>query len=209
MKIVAICGFQGSGKDTLANILIEKYGYTKLSFAGTVKDVASVVFSWDRKLLEGDTKESRDWREQIDEWWSDKLGIPNLTPRYILQQFGTDLFRNNFHKDIWVTCVERKLLNYDRVVITDCRFPNEIQIMKNYGATILHIYRGQLPEWFYKVKIGEENPPKELHASETSWIKESFDYTIENNGTIKDLEDNFKTVMFGNIEYNKQFISIE
>ena len=100
MKIVAICGFQGSGKDTLASILIEKYGYKKLSFAGAVKDVASVVFSWDRKMLEGDTKESREWREKVDEWWSKKLGLPNLTPRYILQQFGTDLFRNHFHKDI-------------------------------------------------------------------------------------------------------------
>lgn len=194
MKIIAICGFQGSGKDTLANILIEKHGYIKLSFAGAVKDVASVVFSWDRKMLEGDTKESREWREQVDPWWSEKLGIPNLTPRYILQQFGTDLFRNHFHKDIWIACVERKLMNYDKVVITDCRFPNEVKIMKKYGAKIIHIFRGQIPDWFYKVKICEMEPPKELHASETSWIREEFDFTIENNSTIKDLEDKIKTI---------------
>jgi hypothetical protein len=207
MKIVAICGFQGSGKDTLASILIEKYGYKKLSFAGAVKDVASVVFSWDRKMLEGDTKESREWREQVDEWWSNKLGIPNLTPRYILQQFGTDLFRNHFHKDIWIACVERKLQQYEKVVITDCRFPNEIRIMKKYGATVIHIYRDELPEWFYDVKLGEKEPPKELHASETSWIKESFDYTIENNSTIKGLEDKIKQIYYNVSSKQSAFLS--
>ena len=105
MKIIAICGFQGSGKDTLANILTKNYGYKKLSFGGTVKDVASIIFNWDRKMLEGDTKESREWREKVDVWWSNKLGINNLTPRYILQYVGTDLFRNHFHKDIWINCI--------------------------------------------------------------------------------------------------------
>jgi len=133
MKIIAICGFQGSGKDTLANILIKKYGYKKLSFGGTVKDVASIIFNWDRKMLEGDTTESREWRETVDDWWSKKLGINNLTPRYILQQVGTDLFRNNFHKDIWINCLEKKLIDYDKVVITDCRFPNELKILNKYN----------------------------------------------------------------------------
>ena len=68
MSIIAICGFQGSGKDTLADILVNNYGYTRVSFAGAVKDVAAVIFSWDREMLEGRTKESREKREEIDEW---------------------------------------------------------------------------------------------------------------------------------------------
>ena len=58
MSLIAICGFQGSGKDTLANILIEK-GYTKVSFAGLLKDVVATIFSWNRDLLEGTTEKSR------------------------------------------------------------------------------------------------------------------------------------------------------
>ena len=195
MKIIAICGFQGSGKDTLANILIKKYGYKKLSFGSTVKEVASIIFNWDRKMLEGDTKESREWREKVDVWWSNKLGINNLTPRYILQQVGTDLFRNHFHKDIWVNCLEKKLLDYDKVVITDCRFPNELKTLNKYNATIIQIYRGNLPEWFNDVKLGKREPPKELHESETSWIKEPFDYIIKNNGTIIELENEIKNII--------------
>ena len=195
MKIIAICGFQGSGKDTLANILIKKYGYKKLSFGGTVKDVASIIFNWDRKMLEGDSKESREWREKVDDWWSKKLEIKNLTPRYILQQIGTDLFRNNFHKDIWINCLEKKLIDYDKVVITDCRFPNELKILNKYNATIIQIYRGNLPEWFNDVKLGKKDPPKELHESETSWIKESSNYNILNNGTIEELENIIKNII--------------
>ena len=195
MKIIAICGFQGSGKDTLANILIKKYGYKKLSFGGTVKDIASIIFNWDRKMLEGDSKESREWREKVDDWWSKKLEIKNLTPRYILQQIGTDLFRNNFHKDIWINCLEKKLIDYDKVVITDCRFPNELKILNKYNATIIQIYRGNLPEWFNDVKLGKKDPPKELHESETSWIKESSNYNILNNGTIEELENIIKNII--------------
>ena len=195
MKIIAICGFQSSGKDTLANILIKKYGYKKLSFGGTVKDVASIIFNWDRKMLEGDSKESREWREKVDDWWSKKLEIKNLTPRYILQQIGTDLFRNNFHKDIWINCLEKKLIDYDKVVITDCRFPNELKILNKYNATIIQIYRGNLPEWFNDVKLGKKDPPKELHESETSWIKESSNYNILNNGTIEELENIIKNII--------------
>jgi len=182
MNIIAICGFQGAGKDTLANILVEKYGYTKLSFAGILKDIVAIIFNWDRKLLEGDTIESRKWREQIDEWWSNRLCIKNLTPRYILQTIGTDVFRNHFHPDIWIASIEKKLSNYNKIVITDCRFPNEIDIIKKYGGKLIHIYRDKLPEWFINKNIVDG-----LHSSEYSWIKCSIDYTIENNGTIDDL----------------------
>ena len=81
MSLIAICGFQGSGKDTLANILIEKYGYTKVSFGGILKDAISIIFNWDRDLLEGTTIKSREWRETVDDWWAKRLDIPNLTPR--------------------------------------------------------------------------------------------------------------------------------
>lgn len=181
MSLIAICGFQGSGKDTLANILIEK-GYTKVSFAGLLKDVVATIFTWNRDLLEGTTEKSRKWRETVDDWWSTRLNIPNLTPRYVLQQIGTDVFRNHFHPDIWVAAIERKISNMSGVVITDCRFPNEIEMIKKLNGSLIHIVRGELPSWF-GIDI-----PKDIHISELLWTKYKFDKTINNNKDIKHLK---------------------
>ena len=147
-------------------------------------------------LLEGITEKSRKWRETVDDWWSTRLNIPNLTPRYVLQQIGTDVFRNHFHQDIWVAAIERKISNMSGVVITDCRFPNEIEMIKKLNGSIIHIYRGELPTWF-----GKEFPdtfdislksktflPKDIHSSEILWTKYKFDKTINNNGDIKQLK---------------------
>ena len=156
MTIIGICGFQSAGKDTLAEYLINNYGFVKLSYAGALKDIISIIFGWDRVKLEGISKEDREWREHIDEWWATQLGMPQLTPRYVLQYFGTDLFRTYWHKDIWVKVVENQLTKYKNIVITDCRFPNEIDLIKKYNGHIIHIYRKELPIWFEKYKNGED-----------------------------------------------------
>lgn len=194
--IIGICGFQSSGKDTIASYLINKYGFKKLSFAGTLKDIVAIIFSWDRKKLEGLTKEDREWREQVDEWWAKELSMPNLTPRYVLQYFGTDLFRNHWHTEIWVKIIEKKLLQYKNVVITDCRFDNELKLLKKYNGKIIHVYR-DMPDWFYdynKNKIITDEM-KKIHPSEINWIYGNGDYIIENNGTINDLENKIKLLI--------------
>ena len=187
--IIAICGLQSSGKDTIGSYLINKYGFTKLSFAGVLKDIIAILFGWDREMLEGSSNESRKWREQIDSWWSEKLQIPKLTPRYVLQYFGTELFRNHFHPDIWVISVERQLSKYSNCVITDCRFPNEINMLQSNGAKIIKITRGILPEWYQLYESGKIDKPDDIHPSEYLWIKTKFDYQIENNSKINDLEN--------------------
>ena len=73
MTILAFTGFRSSGKDTAADYISNTRGYTKDSFANPLKDAAANLFSWPRYLLQGDTPESREWREQIDEWWSNEL----------------------------------------------------------------------------------------------------------------------------------------
>ncbi len=186
--IIGICGLQSSGKDTIGNILVQKHGFVQLSFAKVLKDVISVLFGWNRDMIEGSTKESREWREQIDEWWANKLSIPNLTPRYILQFFGTELFRNHFHPDIWVIALERQLSNYKNVVITDCRFPNEISMLKSTGAKLIKVTRGELPNWYLDYQNNPTNPPDSIHPSEYLWINNNFDLEINNNGSIIQLE---------------------
>jgi hypothetical protein len=190
MRLIAICGFQGSGKDTVATILGE-HGFIKMSFAGLLKDVVSILFQWDRDLLEGITTESRKWRETVDEWWATRLHIPDLTPRYVLQHIGTDVFRNHFHPDIWVAALERKLINHlnlknlNKVVITDCRFSNEFEMIRKLNGSFVHVQRGNLPSWFDK----ENEFPKNIHVSELEWTKMFFDKSIDNTGiTLEELK---------------------
>lgn len=66
MTIIAICGFQGSGKDTLADIFVNKHNFIKFSFASATKDVVSSLLGWERVMLEGNTPEYRDKRNIVD-----------------------------------------------------------------------------------------------------------------------------------------------
>ena len=100
--IIGICGLIGSGKGTVADILEEHHSFDKVSFADTLKNAAATIFRWDRAMLEGDTKDSREKREQVDEWWAERLDILDFSPRYLLQYLGTEVMRNNLHPDIWV-----------------------------------------------------------------------------------------------------------
>ena len=77
--IIGVCGFIGSGKDTIADYLVNFHGFRRESFASTLKDAVSQVFGWDRTMLEGRTKQAREWREQVDPWWAERLNMPTLT----------------------------------------------------------------------------------------------------------------------------------
>lgn len=194
--IIGICGFQSSGKDTIADFLIKEYGFKKMSFAGALKDIVSIMFGWPRDKLEGLTKEDRIWREQIDPWWSKKLKKPLLSPRYVLQYFGTDLFRNNWNPDMWVHIMENKLNEFgSNVVITDCRFQNEIQMISRLGGKIIQVHR-DMPSWFNTYKSGiDVFEVKNIHCSEIEWIRCYYDYEVENNGTIEELNKNVANIL--------------
>jgi hypothetical protein len=212
--IIGVCGFIGSGKDTIADYLTNFHGFRRESFANSLKDAVSHVFGWDRTMLEGRTKQAREWREQVDPWWSERLGMPNLTPRWVLQYWGTEVCRRAFHDDIWIASLENKLRNStDDIVISDCRFPNEIKSIKDAGGTIIWVKRGELPEWYdwavsanrgesgnMSWAISKHNLEKAgIHASETSWVGTSFDAVLENDGTIDDLFAQVKNLVEGRL----------
>ena len=194
--IIGICGLIGSGKDTIADYLQNIHQFRRESFAHTLKDAVAAVFGWDRELLEGRTKESRAWREQVDLWWSERLGMPELTPRWVLQYWGTEVCRKSFHDSIWIASLENKLRKTtDDVVISDCRFPNEIEAIKRAGGRVIRVVRGPEPEWYPFAEIVNQGPDYNLqwswsktqlakfniHASETAWIGTKFDAVIDNN----------------------------
>lgn len=204
--IVGICGFIGSGKDTVADYLVNFHEFRRESFANTLKDAVSSVFGWDRTLLEGRTKEAREWREEVDHWWASRLDMPTLTPRWVLQYWGTEVCRRGFHDDIWIASLENKLRNSkDNVVISDCRFPNEISSIRSAGGKIFWVKRGALPDW-YETAIAanggsnmaiNELKSLKVHASETSWVGTEFDAEIDNNGTIDELYKQVQRLVIG------------
>jgi hypothetical protein len=188
--IIGICGLIGSGKDTIADYLQNIHQFKRESFAHTLKDAVAAVFGWDRELLEGRTKQSREWRETVDSWWAERLDMPHLTPRWVLQYWGTEVFRKGFADDIWIAALENKLrASSDDIVITDCRFPNEIKAIRAAGGVVVRVRRGPDPEWFnaaIKVNAGHDYYCYKLaeygvHASETAWAGTKFDYEINND----------------------------
>lgn len=194
--IIGICGLIGAGKDTIADYLVNVHGFRRESFAGTLKDAVAAVFGWDRDLLEGRTTHSRAWREQVDPWWSERLGLPNLTPRWVLQHWGTEVVRRAFHDDTWIAALENRLRTaQDHVVISDCRFPNEIQAIRNAGGTVIRVVRGPEPAWYYVAQMAnsglsifqDELQAAGVHASETAWIGTAFDAVLENNESMDHL----------------------
>lgn len=194
--IIGICGFIGSGKDTVADYLVNNHGFRRESFANSLKDAVAAVFGWDRELLEGRTKQAREWREQVDPWWAKRLNMPDLTPRLVLQRWGTEVCRRSFHDDIWIASLESRLLNSrDNIIISDCRFPNEIKAIKQAGGQVLWVQRGELPSWHImaaKANDGDAFAAEKLkslgvHVSETAWVGTDFDVILDNNNTLDHL----------------------
>ena len=206
--IIGVCGFIGSGKDTIADYLTNFHGFRRESFANSLKDAVAHVFGWDRTMLEGRTKQAREWREQQDDWWTNRLDMV-ITPRWVLQNWGTEVCRKAFHDDIWIASLENKLRNSkDDIVISDCRFPNEIKSIREAGGIVIRVKRGDDPDW-YKDAADMNAGPKctnwalasgrmsklDIHASETAWVGTKFDAVLTNDGTIDELMGKVKDLV--------------
>jgi hypothetical protein len=221
--IIGFVGLIGAGKDTAADYLVNFYGFRRDSFASTLKDAISNVFGWDRTLLEGRTKEAREWREQVDTWWADRLGIPQLTPRWILQYWGTDVCRKAFHDDIWIASLENKMRKTsDNIVISDVRFPNEISAIHNAGGIVVRVKRGEDPAWFKSAEDYNKGPSNSgwsigklqlerahIHASEYSWVGGDIDFTVYNNSTIDELFTQIKNLAEDRLVSNESPLFVE
>jgi len=167
----SLSGYAGSGKSTVADMLVELLGCQTHAFAAALKDVTAYLFGLDRASLEGDTKQSREWREQPLADWS------GLTARVILQRLGTEVFRS-LHDDIWLEVLTNRLTG--KVVITDARFVNELQLCHDLGLTTVVVKRPG---------VG----PQSSHPSETSHTGWKFDVYIDNDGDLQQLKSRVLT----------------
>lgn len=197
-KIIAITGLKGSGKDSIASIICKHdTTFRTIAFADKLKDIAALMFGWDRDMLSGRFSESREWREQPDPFWSKEFGF-DFTPRKALTSIGTDLTRGTFLEHIWDIIVKKEIVDHPDInyVITDARFLREIVMIKSLQGTIVQVERGERPAWWnlaINYNLGKiEKLPEELkavHPSERDWIGvNKSEHIFLNNGTMEDLE---------------------
>jgi hypothetical protein len=190
--IIGICGLIGSGKDSVADILVQEKNFKKISFADKLKDGVATVFGWDRSMLEGKTSNSRNWREEKDDFWSAELG-KDISPRLVLQLFGTECMRQGFYDGVWVSLVKKHIIDNPKqnFVIPDVRFPNEANMIKSIHGEVWRMRRGPDPVWFRMYQdLGIE--PTEVHESEWAWANTNFNKILDNNGTLLELRSQVK-----------------
>lgn len=167
--IIGVSGKKRHGKDTVADYLVENYGFKKLVLADVLKNAIKVLFGMSDEQLWGDKKEIK------DEFWG-------YSPREIMQILGTDLIREQFDKDFFTKSIKRDILNssHDRFVISDVRFKNELEMINSIGGTVIRITRDI------------EN--KDEHVSEKD-LDDIDLYTIENRSSIEDLHKKIDTFL--------------
>lgn len=130
-RLVALTGSAGSGKSTATKFLVERHGYTLVKFAGPLKDACRALGLTDRHI-EGDLKEE-----------SCEM-LCGKTPRYLMQAMGTELGRNLIGENLWVNLWRSRALDimahsFGRVVVDDCRFPNEAEAIRQLGGMIIKL----------------------------------------------------------------------
>lgn len=197
MEIIGILGFKGCGKDTAAQPLLD-IGFKKYAFADAIKDVLAVTFCWDREMLEGLTAESRQWRETVDVWWAERLGMPHFTPRFAMTNIGSDVLRKYFHDSLWVLNTIRRieLDGVDKAVLTDCRFKHETKALAALGAKFIRVDKLPPPFWnltssselqdiekYNQVRAIMKAQHPDVHESEWAWNHLQVDAIVKNNST--------------------------
>ena len=127
MRLIAFCGYMGSGKTYAADYLIQKYGYTRVKFAGPLKDMLRTMGLTDDHI-EGDLKDKP----------CDLL--EGRTPRWAMQSLGTEWGRDCISPNLWGNLWEREVQDLLKkgkpVVVDDCRFDNEVARVKRLKGLV-------------------------------------------------------------------------
>lgn len=173
--IIGICGYKGSGKDSMGQILTTSFGWDRMSFAEPIKELVHNTFGIDKAILSGNEGE-REFRElPLPDWF-------NYSPRQLLQIIGTG-FRDSLHPDIWVKILENKVKRHNNhVVVTDVRFPNEVEMINNNGFCVVvkrpgyngddHISEHALDDHKFKYVFNNDSSEETLQAKFYNFLKD-------------------------------------
>jgi hypothetical protein len=177
-RLVGLMGYAGAGKDAVGNILVGRYGWGRVAFADALKEM---VYALDPfvEVPDGQDKEvtyhCRLTRVVDAFGWDGAKGFDDV--RRLLQRMGTEAGRKVLGEDVWVKAAQRKLFTKPSgTVLTDVRFPNEIDMIKNTGGELWRVDRPG---------VG----PRNDHVSEHAWTGYGVDVVILNNGSLAALAD--------------------
>lgn len=206
--LVSLSGKARSGKDTLADYLIANKGFTKVSFAGPLKELTSQAFNIPLKELYDDKKDDQyseskfihthklelfldglneiypfnpHIKEKIVFTWA---GKPYKSHRQLMQILG-DVGRTGINENIWVDCLVSNVDTNQNIVCCDARFPNERTALKEIGAKLVLINRAG------------ETIIDDSHASENSF-EGLYDLIIDNNSSKEELLSKADSVLTSN-----------
>jgi len=173
--IIGLSGYAQVGKDTVAQILVEDYGYTRIGFADTIKKAAYLldpIITLDGVRL----------AHAVDRYgWDGAKQVPEV--RRILQVLGSEIGRDLIDPQIWVELTMHSVHQDDKIVISDVRFRNEAEEIKWKHGEIWRISRIQ------------KGAPVNVHRSETDMDSWDFDEYVSNNGSIDNLKQEVALIM--------------
>ena len=169
--IIGIHGYAGVGKDEVGSFIVKHTKTFKVKkFAGKLKEIATILTGIPTPLFESTHLK----QSNLPGW--------DMTVRDLLQRLGTEAIRDGLHPKAWVMALMSDYMQGDEWVITDMRFKNEYDTIKEYGG--------------YTIKVTRPGVnPVNNHSSEDDLTSVQFDYEICNDGTLEDLEDKVKDVL--------------
>jgi hypothetical protein len=173
-KIIAFAGRKQSGKTTCSEFIANKFiGNVKVyNFADPLKkDICMNILGLTYEQCYGTDDQKN---ELVNCVWQNK----RLTAREVMQFVGTDIFRT-MQQNVWADATITKIIKEkpDLAIVADCRFPNEVRVIKDVGGTVIKLTR---------------NPFDSQHDSETAldinrYDQSNFDLLLDNkNLTIQE-----------------------
>jgi hypothetical protein len=173
--IVALCGRRRSGKDTVAQYLVDARGFRHHKISQPLKDALAVLFGFDADELETDKKEA------VHPTWG-------VSPRTLMQYVGTEVFRKDIQtvvpgvgESFWIRrLIEgvKKERGHEPIVISDLRFVNEYELMRREWGSRLLVMR---------VDRFEGGAAVETHVSEREFMDIPCDVVLDNKGGVDEL----------------------
>mgnify|MGYP006284392589 CR=1 FL=1 len=163
--LIGLTGYARSGKDSVAEILVKRFGFKRVAFADPIREL---LYELNPQIG------SLELREFVDQYGWD-VAKANPKVREMLQNLGVGA-RKLFHETFWIEQALKKVQDAERIVVTDVRFKNEANWIKGYESS--QIWR------IKRLNTGAIND----HVSEAEMDDYKVDQIFINHGTLDDLD---------------------